>query len=195
MSLYVSPTPCRRSPSPVERHYKTTHQQRPSSCCEGYLHGPLNTAGIHGASPTHHSLTKQKQLLLEAAADPTRDLSLPADSSGTSSSTAGGPAVSRPNLLGQLEEDPGMRPKVLIKASTNRPDLTHTTADIDGAQPHPKDVCHRPRDTNPLSPQYTLATGRCVGLKCGCCCQAPCSNSYMFATTSCPRHCKQAHTS
>lgn len=72
--------------------------------------------------------------------------------------------VFRPNVLGQVydDDDPGMRPKVLIPASTNRPDLTHTTADIQGAQPHPKDVCHRPRDTNPLCPQYRLATGRSV---------------------------------
>lgn len=153
--------PCRRSPSPVERHYKATQQQRPSSCCEGYLHGPLSTAGIHGASPTHHSLTKQNQLLLEAAADLSSSADITSSSTGNCSIST---AVPRPNLLGQLEADPGMRPKVLIKAKTNKPDLTHTTADIDGAQPHPKDVCHRPRDTNPLSPQYTLATGRCAGL-------------------------------
>jgi hypothetical protein len=53
-----------------------------------------------------------------------------------------------------------MRPRVRIPVHTQRPDLSHTTADIEGAQPLAKDVCHRPRDTNPLSPSYRLPAGR-----------------------------------
>jgi hypothetical protein len=158
------PTCHRRSPSPVDRHYKLhgTKPQRPSSCCEGYVYGTLSTAGIDGASPAAH---RQKHLVTAAASDSAAAAAAAAgdlsqhDSSSSNSTTAA--AVYRPNLLGHFD-DPGMHPKVLILPSTNRPDLTHTTADIDGAQPCPKDVCHHPRDTNPLSPQYRLATGRCA---------------------------------
>lgn len=114
------------------------------------MHGTLSTTGIHGASPTIHNLSKQQQKAVSDLA-----------AAGVNAAAA---EVFRPNVLGQVydDDDPGMRPKVLIPASTNRPDLTHTTADIQGAQPHPKDVCHHPRDTNPLCPQYRLATGRSV---------------------------------
>jgi hypothetical protein len=146
----------------VDRYYKLhgSQHQRPNSSCEGYIHGTLSTAGIQGASPAMHSVPRQKQLLqeLDTAADSTA-AALNAACHMNSNSTALTGSVCRPNLLGQFS-DPGMRPKVLIPASTNRPDLTHTTADIEGAQPDPKDVCHHPRDTNPLSPQYKLASGR-----------------------------------
>lgn len=151
----------RRSPSPVDRHYKLhgTKPQRPSSCCEGYIYGALTTAGIDGASP---AARRQKHLATAAALDVAAaeglELSQHANSSSNSTTAA---AVFRPNLLGHFD-DPGMHPKVLIPPSTNRPDLIHSTADIAGAQPWPKDVCHHPRDTNPLNPQYRLATGRCA---------------------------------
>lgn len=147
---------CRRNPSPVERHHKLCGTHRPSSCCEGYLHGALSTAGIHGARPAVRSLTKHEQLLLEAATD------TPAEGASHQAAAAMAGNVFRPNLLGQFADDPGMMPKVLIQPRTNRPDLTHSTADIEGAQPYPKDVCHHPRDTNPLNPHYRLATGRFV---------------------------------
>lgn len=145
---------CRRSPSPVERHHKLHGtKQRPSSCCEGYTHGSLTTADIQGARPA----SRQKQQLPVQQTCQAEDLSAPADIN--SSSSAQPTAVCRPNLLGM---DPGMHPRALIPRSTNRPDLTHSTADIEGAQPCPKDVCHHPRDTNPLSPVYRLASGRSV---------------------------------
>jgi hypothetical protein len=144
---------CRRSLSPVDRHHKLQglQEQRPSSSCEGYIHGSLSTAGIDGAC----ALPKAAAWLGTAAAGAAANAA-----SSCSSSAAAAVGVCRPNLLGLVPDDPGMRPKVLIPASTNRPDLAHTTADIEGAQPYPKDVCHPPRGTNPLSPQYRLASGR-----------------------------------
>lgn len=107
-----------------------------------------------------HSIPRQKQVLQDTCTETdSKAAGMDAVSHAGSISTFLTESVCRPNLLGQFT-DPGMRPKVLIPASTNRPDLTHTTADIDGAQPDPKDVCHHPRDTNPLSPQYKLASGR-----------------------------------
>lgn len=159
-SLYLDTlgAEARCSPSPVERHHKLHGtQQRPSSSSEGYTHGSLSTADIQGARPA--SRQKQQQLPVWQPSQ-AEDLSPPADT-GSSSSSSAQPTIAAaavvcwPNLLGV---DPGMHPKVLIPRSTNRPDLTHSTADIEGAQPCPKDVCHHPRDTNPLSPAYRLAS-------------------------------------
>lgn len=147
---------CRRSPSPVERHHRLHGtKQRPRSCCEGYTHGSLTTADIQGARPA----SRQKQHLPVQQTSQAEDLSALADINSSSAQPTAAAAVCRPNLLGM---DPGMHPRVLIPRSTNRPDLTHSTADIEGAQPCPKDVCHHPRDTNPLSPAYRLASGRSV---------------------------------
>lgn len=126
---------CRRSPSPVERYYNL-QQRSEQQCCdystEGYEHGSLSTSGIQGASPCTHTLTKHQQLY-------------PQQQQQQSAPESPGAADTRPKRA---------------VASTNKPDFIHSTADIDGAQPWPKDVCHHPRGTNPLSPEYKLATGR-----------------------------------
>jgi hypothetical protein len=55
------------------------------------------------------------------------------------------------------EADAGMRPRVRRPQTVNRPDLIHNTHDIDGAQPHCRNIFRNPRQTDPLSPCYKLA--------------------------------------
>jgi hypothetical protein len=52
-----------------------------------------------------------------------------------------------------------MRPRVRHPQTVNRPDLSHSTLDIDGAQPHCRNLFQHPRNTDPLSPCYKLADG------------------------------------
>lgn len=51
-----------------------------------------------------------------------------------------------------------MQPRQLTAVTTNRPDHIYTTADIEGSQPHAKNLAHRPRNTDPQNPEYRLAS-------------------------------------
>lgn len=119
---------------------------------DGYVHGSLSTAGIAGASPAYQSLTKLEVRQIERlVAD--GSISHAAAKEATAAARAASPAPAAD------ETDPGMRPKVRIRAHMNRPDLAHITSDIEGAQPNPRDVIKHPRGTNPLNPDYKLAAG------------------------------------
>lgn len=60
--------------------------------------------------------------------------------------------------LSKVFDDPGMRPRKWVPDTVRRAYTPLTTQDIEGAQSRPKDVFPRPRDTNPLNPDYKLPT-------------------------------------
>ncbi|GBF90207.1 hypothetical protein Rsub_03340 [Raphidocelis subcapitata] len=60
------------------------------------------------------------------------------------------------HLAKTFEGEEGMAPRVLHRPARNKPQLNLSTLDIPGAQSKPQNAIERPRNTDPLDPQYCL---------------------------------------
>lgn len=127
---------------------------------EGYAHG-MGTADISGASPAVHSLTRA------AAARQYAGKHLQDSSDAQPAAAAAGAGAGAANGSSDNEADAGMRPRVRHPQTVNRPDLTHSTLDIDGAQPHCRNIFRNPRQTDPLNPCYKLSDSPTLPLPTG----------------------------